>query len=37
MKKLLAAVLALCLMIPALTAFAADGKMVMGTNAAFPP
>ena len=37
MKKLLAALLALCLMIPALTAFAADGKLVMATNAAFPP
>lgn len=37
MKKLLAIVLALCLMIPALTAFAAEGKLVMATNAAFPP
>lgn len=37
MKKIIAMMLALCLMIPALTAIAADGKLVMGTNAAFPP
>ena len=37
MKKLLAVALALCLMIPALAAFAEEGKLVMATNAAFPP
>ena len=40
MKKLLALVLALCLMIPAVAALAeetAKPKLIMGTNAAFPP
>ena len=36
MKKILALVLALCMMGPALSAFAED-KLIMGTNAAFPP
>ena len=35
MKKLLALVMALCLMIPAFAA--AEGTLTMGTNAAFPP
>ena len=39
MKKILAVVLALCLMVPALSALAGEekAKLVMGTNAAFPP
>ena len=39
MKKMLALVLALCLMIPALSALAETEKpkLIMGTNAAFPP
>ena len=39
MKKILAVVLALCLMIPTLAAFADETKdtLVMATNAAFPP
>ena len=39
MKKLLAIALALCLMIPAMAAFADDAKttLIMGTNANFPP
>ena len=36
MKKILAIVLTLCLLVPALSAFAED-KLIMGTNAAFPP
>ena len=36
MKKILAIVLALCLLVPVLSAFAED-KLIMGTNAAFPP
>ena len=36
MKKILAMVLVLCLLVPALSAFAED-KLIMGTNAAFPP
>ena len=36
MKKILALVLALCMMVPALSAFAEDNQ-IMGTNAAFPP
>ena len=37
MKKMLAIVLTLCLLVPALSAFAEDNKLIMGTNAAFPP
>ena len=36
MKKILAIVLTLCLLVPSLSAFAED-KLIMGTNAAFPP
>ena len=36
MKKILAIVLTLCLLVPVLSAFAED-KLIMGTNAAFPP
>ena len=38
MKKIIAVVLMLCLMAPALSAFAEDKPtLIMGTNAAFPP
>lgn len=37
MKKLLAVVLSLCLALTFTCAFAEEGKLVMGTNAAFPP
>ena len=37
MKKILAVILVLCMMVPALSAFAEEGKLIMGTNAAFPP
>ncbi len=37
MKKLLAVLLSLCLVLPFTCAFAEEGKLVMGTNAAFPP
>ena len=36
MKKILAIVLTLCLLVPALSALA-ENKLIMGTNAAFPP
>lgn len=36
MKKILAIVLALCLLLPAFGALA-EGQLIMGTNAAFPP
>ncbi len=36
MKKIIAIVLTLCLLVPVLSAFAED-KLIMGTNAAFPP
>ena len=38
MKKIISVVLMLCLLVPALTAFADDKPtLIMGTNAAFPP
>ena len=37
MKKLLAVLLSLCLVLTFTCAFAEEGKLVMGTNAAFPP
>ena len=37
MKKLLAVLLSLCLVLTFTCAFAEQGKLVMGTNAAFPP
>ena len=36
MKKIIALALVLCMLVPALSAFA-EGQLIMGTNAAFPP